>query len=40
MPLGGDDHWLSRSESRVKMLMELDGFLAAQLRHFTVKVAD
>ncbi len=31
VPLGHDDHWLSRSSTRVKMLKELDGFLAANL---------
>lgn len=30
--LSGDDHWLSRSETRVRMLKEVDGFLAAPLR--------
>lgn len=29
--LGGDDHWLSRSATRIRMLKELDGFLAAHL---------
>jgi len=29
--LGHDDHWLSRSSTRVKMLKELDRFLAANL---------
>ena len=29
--LQGDDHWLSHSETRVRMLKELDTFLAAQL---------
>ena len=33
IPLGGDDHWLSHSSTRIRMLKELDGFLAANLRH-------
>jgi dipeptidyl aminopeptidase/acylaminoacyl peptidase len=31
--LGGDDHWLSRSATRVKILKELDSFLAKNLRN-------
>jgi dipeptidyl aminopeptidase/acylaminoacyl peptidase len=31
VPLGHDDHWLSRGSTRVKMLKELDEFLAANL---------
>jgi dipeptidyl aminopeptidase/acylaminoacyl peptidase len=29
--LNGDDHWLSRGETRVRMLKEVDGFLATHL---------
>lgn len=29
--LGGDDHWLSRTDTRVTMLKELEAFLAAHL---------
>jgi dipeptidyl aminopeptidase/acylaminoacyl peptidase len=29
--LPGDDHWLSRSATRVRMLKELDAFLAQYL---------
>ena len=29
--LEGDDHWLSRSQTRTQMLRELESFLAAQL---------
>lgn len=31
VPLQGDDHWLSHSETRVRMLKELDNFLAAHM---------
>ena len=30
--LEGDDHWLSRSQTRTQMLQELEAFLATQLR--------
>jgi dipeptidyl aminopeptidase/acylaminoacyl peptidase len=30
--LGGEDHWLSQSATRVQMLRELDAFLSANLR--------
>jgi len=30
--LEGDDHWLSHGATRVRMLQELEKFLAAQLR--------
>jgi dipeptidyl aminopeptidase/acylaminoacyl peptidase len=29
--LPGDDHWLSHSETRTRMLQELEKFLAAHL---------
>ena len=29
--LDGDDHWLSHGDTRVRMLQELEKFLAAQL---------
>lgn len=29
--LKGDDHWLSRAETRTQMLKEIEQFLAAQL---------
>jgi hypothetical protein len=29
--LDGDDHWLSHTHTRVRMLQELDGFLATSL---------
>jgi dienelactone hydrolase len=31
VPLPGDDHWLSRSETRTRMLQEVEKFLAAHL---------
>ena len=30
--LAGEDHWLSRSETRIRVLKELEGFLAAHLK--------
>ncbi len=30
--LDGDDHWLSRTDTRVQMLKNVDDFLAATLR--------
>jgi dipeptidyl aminopeptidase/acylaminoacyl peptidase len=32
IPLPGEDHWLSRSETRTRMLQELEKFLAVHLR--------
>ena len=31
--LPGDDHWLSRSDTRVRVLKEIDGFLDKCLRN-------
>jgi dipeptidyl aminopeptidase/acylaminoacyl peptidase len=30
--LAGEDHWLSHSETRVRMLQEMETFLSANLR--------